>query len=307
MTRRVQRRGFTLLELLVVVMIVLVITGTGAVALTSKVPYMKLRAQASRVLDIIRMARERSQSEGRTYKVRIHQTITATYVEDLFLRDTGARYGNHQLVFSAPVQCWYRKGSSPLEISPTTAFPATLKPWPNFDGGQPSNLQWAPILMLSDYGQNPPGMEFPTSLATIKLSDAFELDPDIAIIRINGHKTYSNVPISPYCQIPFNEPIPTSPNWVTGTPPRPYVRTSGAPSYYYYDDRIADITYSPDQVFKFQPTPDLPVAPATPTQTFDMTITFATFEGAVKSLTENLAPPDVITITIDRRTGFPRL
>jgi hypothetical protein len=195
-----------------------------------------------------------------------------------------------------------------VEISPTTAFPATLKPYPNYDGGQPSNLQWAPILMVSDFGQNPPGTEFPTSLATLKLSDAFELDPDIAIIRINNHTTYSNVSVSPYCQVPFNEPIPTSPNWVTGTPPRPYVRTSGAPSYQYYDDRIADITYSPDQVFKFQPTPDLPVPPAVnPTQFFDMTITFATYEGAQKSLTNNLAPPDVITITIDRRTGFPRL
>lgn len=288
MTHRVQRRGFTLLELLVVVMIVLVITGTGAIALTSKVPYMKLWAQTSRVMDVIRVARERSLAEGRTYKIRIHQTAKATTVEGLFNREPGALTGLHQFVFSAPVQCWYRRGSSPAEISPTTVFPQVLKDERNYDGGQDADKLWTPILMVTDFGLSPPGLEFPTSLAAGKLADAFELDADVAIIRINEHWTWTSQATPPrYDQTPWTEPLPSNPNPLSGPNPQP--------AYYAYDDRIADITLSPDQVVKFQPTPDLSG------ELNDMTITFATLQGAQGSANAS----DVVTLTIDRRTGFP--
>ncbi|MBI4870442.1 MAG: prepilin-type N-terminal cleavage/methylation domain-containing protein [Candidatus Riflebacteria bacterium] len=306
MTRCVQRRGFTLLELLVVVMIVLVITGTGAVALTSKVPYMKLKGQASRVLGTLRIARERALSEGKTWKVRFHQVVRCATATDLFAPDTMTTYGQHQFVFSAPVECWHRQPASATtqqDVLPSTVFPAVLRPWPNYDVAITGNVTWVPIMQTYGIAAtfNPPGTPFPRSLASIKLDTAFELDPDVRITRINERQTFANA--GSYGTVGFDQPVPASPNALTGTPQRPLVRAAAPYSCDFYDDRIADVTYSPDGVFKFTPCPDTPAAPSLNPQFWpDMTIEFATFEAAASA---NYAPPNAITITIDRTTGFP--
>ncbi|MBI4870429.1 MAG: type II secretion system protein [Candidatus Riflebacteria bacterium] len=299
-----------MLELLVVIIIMTVITGTGAISLTSKTASIKLKGQASLVLKTLRTARERALAEGKTWKVRFHQTRACSTVDDLFWRDGIARpgispvddYGNHQFVFSAPVEAWYLQGgTSPYDVSPTTVFPSVLKDMPNYDGGLPANRNWMPLMNLKDLSTSPPGDLLPTSLASIRLSGIQEIDPDVRIVRINGptHPTFTQGSPPRYAQQNFTEPLPTNPTTLDSNTRRPLVRTANPPSYLFFDDRIADVTYSPDGVFKFQPCPDTPIG--NPTTFPDMTITFATYAGA----TGVAAASEQLTITIDRTTGYP--
>src|SRR5688572_8269869 len=96
------RRGFTLIELIVTLMLMLIISGTAGIGLTSRLPNLKLRAQATALLDTLSSNRELALHDKRTRKVRIHQTRRAADTGELFLQDDAVTYGTHQIVFSAP-------------------------------------------------------------------------------------------------------------------------------------------------------------------------------------------------------------
>lgn len=293
--------GFTLLELLIVVTVVLILTSMGAIALTSRIPSMKFGAQTTLVLKLLRSARERALADKKTWKVRIHQTRRVANVQELFRTDgdkgdgTGIIYGTHQYIFAAPVEAWYQTVPSAAVLS-TKSFPMALKTLPtaNYDVGIPV----VPILTITDIAANPPGVQFPVEMASLRLPGIVELEDDVRIVSINGRTTWT-AGTTYYGDGPnFDQPIPRLPNAnpPLGNPPRPSPPAQPAPpNPPTADDRITDATYAPDGVFRFQP-----AHPAGPNN--DFTVTFS-------NLTAQVAPANVDaisqTITLDYTTGFP--
>jgi len=66
------RRGFTLIELIVVVMILTVMTGLAVAKLDFLVPKYRLRAATRETAAVLQQARSRAASIGRDIYVRIH-------------------------------------------------------------------------------------------------------------------------------------------------------------------------------------------------------------------------------------------
>ncbi len=277
---------------MIVVMVVLVLTSMAAIALTSRIPSMKFGAQTTLVLKLLRSARERAVADKKTWKVRFHQTRRVASAQELFRTDgdkgdgTGIIYGTHQYIFAAPVEAWWQSVPT-LDILPTKVFPSALKTLPtaNYDVGLPV----VPILTVTNPAANPPGVQFPLEMASLRLTGIVELEDDVRIVAINGRPTWTGG-ATYYGTAPYTEPIPRVPNAnpPSGNPPRP---APGAGA----DDRIADATFAPDGVFRF-----MPVNPAGPNN--DFVITFS-------NLTAQIAPANVDaisqTITLDYTTGFP--
>lgn len=308
--------------MLVVVLLIFGLSTIGAVGLTSRIPAMRLQASASYITKVLRSAREQALEGGKCYKVRFYQSARATGREDLFLDDleTGVKqyyiampveaWAQMQLAWSPPCDGTDPAGATATDILPGAVFPfktdeddasppTDVSPQDRFDyETYPHASVIVPIMRIDEDQIAGSGGNFlsstdfwiwPTDASGFRLSEREELPGSVRITAVNRENTYGQS--TNYSTLaPGNKvPNPTCPKASSDKEDGDQIPWNS------YDERIADVTYSPDGNFSFYPQPNGLA------KEDDFTIRLQ-----VENLTSAPAgEAESLTIHIDRHTGIP--